>query len=594
VSDEALEALLRDAGVEDADTFPIGATIRPRTAAFSTGDTLARVQEPSARPLPLVSVDLGGSVRSAGAPSASSKRADLEVVRVLGEGGMGRVFLVRQHSLEREVAVKTGKDSTTSDEQSAILREGVITGRLEHPSIVPVHALGVDAVGRPVMVMKRIEGVAWDVLLRDPAHPGWEGWGGDASSRLDGHLEILSAICNAVHFAHSRGVVHRDIKPENVLIGRFGDVYLADWGVAAALGESDPRLCGTPGYMAPEMTANGVVDARTDVYLLGATLHEIVTGQPRHAAPTIFAAIVAAKLSEPHRYDAGVPSELAALANAACNVDPSARPQTAKSFREAIADYLAHRESVALGREASERIAHIEALLSIEAPSDAEQRELERLLAEARFGLTQALEQWSANSDARDALARVETIVEDRRRRTAELERQAHDLDPFVSAGARRLASVSLGITGAALSLTSIFVTHEPTALELMAYPSMLLAGTLAVAVAFRRTMLTTAFNRHAVAFVVVGLGEMVLARAVGFVTDLDPATHFSRDAFVWAALFVMAAFMYLRWAAILALVMAATGVLTMLRPEDAFPLFALGSGLAFLLGAALAWRSWR
>src|SRR6185295_6663298 len=97
---------------------------------------------------------------------------------------MGRVLLARQHSLAREVAVKTARDDTNLSAREAILWEGAISGQLEHPSIVPVHALGLDAAGRPALVMKRIEGVSWDALIADPAHPGWEGWEGTHKDRL--------------------------------------------------------------------------------------------------------------------------------------------------------------------------------------------------------------------------------------------------------------------------------------------------------------------------------------------------------------------------------------------------------------------------
>jgi eukaryotic-like serine/threonine-protein kinase len=178
-SDEWVRTRLDSIALGDSETLAVGATIRPHAQR----DTV-EVQ----RELPRISVDL----RPPGAPVLVGAAApDLEVSHLLGQGGMGRVFLARQRSLERDVAIKTGREGASSAELLAILREGVITGRLEHPAIVPVHALGADVDGRPVMVMKRIEGVAWDTLFRDPSHPGWEGWGGDPGDRLAGHLQIL-------------------------------------------------------------------------------------------------------------------------------------------------------------------------------------------------------------------------------------------------------------------------------------------------------------------------------------------------------------------------------------------------------------------
>src|SRR5690606_12035425 len=123
-----------------------------------------------------------------------------------------------------------------------------------HPHIVPVHAVGWTEAEGPLIVMKRIEGASWHALLRDPLHPLLEAAGQDM---LERHLAIFLDVCQAVRFAHSRGVLHRDIKPANVMVGAFGEVYLLDWGVALtreqrAAGVA-PRVAGTPAYMAPEM-----------------------------------------------------------------------------------------------------------------------------------------------------------------------------------------------------------------------------------------------------------------------------------------------------------------------------------------------------
>src|SRR5262249_35011988 len=151
--------------------------------------------------------------------------------------------------------------------------------------------------------MKHVEGVSWRDLLRDGAHPAWAKVGAPGEDRLVSHLQILMQVCNAVEFAHRRGLIHRDIKPANVMVGEFGEVYLLDWGIAARTGilaeasshlgesgaEPTPRMLGTPAYMAPEMLSRkvGPIDERTDVYLLGATLHEVLTGRPRHVGSTL-------------------------------------------------------------------------------------------------------------------------------------------------------------------------------------------------------------------------------------------------------------------------------------------------------------------
>ncbi len=228
--------------------------------------TLASARSPgvSSRELPRISIALRGSLSDHAPRLASSNDdRDIEVLSTLGEGGMGRVFLARQHSLDREVAIKTVRDDASESDRSALLSEGAITGHLEHPGIVPVHALGVDREGRPVLVMKRVEGVEWATLLEDDDHPFWESRVGSRAERLDDHLEILLQVCDAAHFAHSRGIVHRDIKPQNVFIGRYREVYLGDWGLAlhAEREQRSGALCGTPAFMAPEMARGDRVDA---------------------------------------------------------------------------------------------------------------------------------------------------------------------------------------------------------------------------------------------------------------------------------------------------------------------------------------------
>jgi serine/threonine-protein kinase len=587
VEDDGLESLVRAAGADPA-SVSVGATIRPGTVD-GADQTVPANAAPTLRDLPRIAVDLRGSLGPGDASLAES--SDLEVIRVLGEGGQGRVYLARQHSLEREVAVKTARDRAPEAARDAILTEGVIAGRLEHPAIIPVHALGVDESGRPVMVMKRVEGVGWDALLRDPTHPVWDDWGGDPDGRLPGHLQILGQICNAVHFAHSRGVVHRDIKPENVLIGRFGDVYLADWGVAAEIDESDSALCGTPGYMAPEMVGGGVLDSRTDVYLLGATLHEILTGEPRHQAATVVAALEAAKLSRPHRYGNDVPAELGELANSACHADRNARPNSAKQFREAIESYVMHRASVALGAQAMDRLERLEALAAVTEPSDADRREIERLLSEARFGLEQALAQWPSNQAARLALERLDRMVEARLDRSAELERLARERDPSIASRPRAFVFSLLCAVAVAMGAVVIAVDRWPSPAELLIFPTIWMAILVAVTIAWRRILFATAVNRQVVAAVLLGAGLVLLGRLLGLVVEVETWHHFARDAFVLAGVLAVVAIALLRWFAWLALIYAVAGTTCVLYPERSLIAFTLATSAAVIVGAAHAWR---
>jgi len=152
---------------------------------------------------------------------------DFEVLRRLAGGAMGQIHLARQRALGREVALKVpefgpGRASRTA----ALIREARVTGRLEHPNIVPVHAVGRGLDGSVVMIMKRIEGVTWRAAARDPSLLPERL---QATDPLDPHLRIAMEVCDALAFAHRRGVLHRDLKPDNVMLGTHGDVYLLDW-----------------------------------------------------------------------------------------------------------------------------------------------------------------------------------------------------------------------------------------------------------------------------------------------------------------------------------------------------------------------------
>ena len=591
MDEEALAKRLK--AVAGSTEVDLGATIRPtlslaNTLASDVGteDTLAGPSTAPPRKLPNITVDVPGSL--AGPPVASSKEADLEVRSLIGEGGMGRVFLARQHSLDRDVAVKTVRDSADGSIRQALVFEGVITGQLEHPAIVPVHALGLDQSGRPAMVMKRIEGVTWDELLVNPEHDGWESWEGDADDRLPGHLQILSQVCNAVHFAHSRGIVHRDLKPENILIGRFGDIYVADWGIAARIGnEADQRLCGTPGYMAPEMVRGEAIDARTDVYLLGAILHEILTGRRRHDAPTGVAALAEALVSEPHEYADDVPASLAALANRACHADRTQRPQSAMALRDALGDYAEHRQSIRLANEAMERLSALQAL----GTTPEEQREIDRLSAEARFGFEQALASWSDNPIAIAGLADLEAFLDARRKHLAELERIAHEHDPRVGERQRRIGLTLLALLGVGTGAAAFVSFEQPTANEVLFFGCFVSACSLIGLFFIRDKLMRNAHGRQTIALLVIGATFMVVPRAFDVISgNFSVPAAFTRDAFSIGSVAAAAAVTVvppMRW---LALTLLGGGAVIILYPAHALQIFSVAIAVGLVATAAAAW----
>jgi serine/threonine protein kinase len=205
--------------------------------------------------------------------------ARYEITGIAGHGGMGTVYIARDHTLDRDVAVKVLDVADSRGSRAARLeREARILARLDHPAIVPIHDAGMLDDGRAFYVMKFVNGRRLQDLIRD-------------CTPIAGRLDAFSRVLDAVAFAHSHGIVHRDLKPENVMVGGFGEVYVMDWGVAQDGGaDAEAAVVGTPGYMAPEQErASGAVDLRADVFALGAML----AGMTGDTAPAALRSIAA-------------------------------------------------------------------------------------------------------------------------------------------------------------------------------------------------------------------------------------------------------------------------------------------------------------
>jgi serine/threonine-protein kinase len=328
---------------------------------------------------------------------------DLVVTRTIGEGGMGVVELVRQRSLQRDVAIKRARPGADDAMLSALLREAMFTGFLEHPNIVPVHALGRDAHEHPVMMMKKIEGISLADLVARPEHPGWERSGGDRTGYL---LEIGGRLCDALAFAHSRGVLHRDIKPANVMVGEFGEVYLLDWGIATRVDEAQPEgaIAGTLAYMAPEMLRPDLapLSERTDVYLLGATLHECFTGAPPHAGTELGPVLLSIAESRPRDYGDQVSEELALVLHRAMHAAPGQRYESAATLRRALAEVQSHRAAADLAGVATVRLVDLE-----QAIAEGVAARVYALFHECRFAFEQSLRAWSQGEAAKRGIRRA-------------------------------------------------------------------------------------------------------------------------------------------------------------------------------------------
>jgi serine/threonine protein kinase/formylglycine-generating enzyme required for sulfatase activity len=220
------------------------------------------------------------------------------VIREIARGGMGKVLEVEDNDLRRSVALKVLRKEMLGrkDLVERFLEEAQITGQLEHPNIVPVHEIGVDGRGNLYFTMKLVEGEELSNILKRLRQ-------GDANARqsypLSRLIETFIKLCEGLGFAHSRGVIHRDLKPANIMVGRFGEVQIMDWGVAKIVGSkeetaerivgSDRRdagvgttmvgaILGTPTYMSPEQARGETetLNIQSDIFSLGVILYELL------------------------------------------------------------------------------------------------------------------------------------------------------------------------------------------------------------------------------------------------------------------------------------------------------------------------------
>ncbi|MEW6359692.1 MAG: protein kinase [Planctomycetota bacterium] len=321
----------------------------------------------------------------------SGPPADYELLDLIGQGGMGVVYAARQTAIDRTVAMKMMKDETASDAkaQAKFVSEAAVLGELEHPNIVPVYELGSADDGRLFCAMRYVRGVSWRDVIRH-------------KTQVE-NVDILLRVADAVAFAHSRGVIHRDLKPENVMLGDFGEVLVMDWGIALTItGEvkaeritRETACAGTPAYMAPEMAQASarLISPASDIYLLGAVLYEIVTGQRPHAGETVMQCIynAACNVIQP----AEKQGELLDIAMKAMATDRAKRYLSVKDFQAAIREYQSHSDSVGLSARAQEDLVRAGETRSYDD------------FAKAIFGFREARELWPENRQAAEGALRA-------------------------------------------------------------------------------------------------------------------------------------------------------------------------------------------
>ena len=381
---------------------------------------LARLDQLDATVSLSIDATLGGETADMEAlarlrPASGEER--LHLGPVFATGGMGALHAARQRALGRDVAVKVARPGVPNraSVQRALVEEARITGALEHPNILPIYDIELAADG-PRVVMKRIDGDPWSELMGDETGLAERT---HARDLLTWNLEVLLAVGDALRFAHSQGILHLDLKPQNVMIGPFGEVYLLDWGIARSLRADDPRfpraadvhdVLGTPAYMAPELLAcdGSTLSERTDVYLLGATLFEILSGHAPHDGDSLVSMFFKAAHEMPRLPD-GVDPGLAALCRKALQLDPDKRLPSVDAFLAGVREHLAHRGARQLADAAQQALEAGEQALAA-----GDDHKANRRLLEARFGFRQALDSWAQHPVAAGGLRRTLLVMAER------------------------------------------------------------------------------------------------------------------------------------------------------------------------------------
>ena len=491
---------------------------------------------------------------------------------VLGKGGMGIVKLAKQFFPNRSVALKASNHPRSNH---MLLQEANILGSLEHPNIVPIHQI-ISKKGQPEVVMKYVQGKTLSELVK---HRPKEGK--DLQNYLEETSRILLLICHALEYAHSKKIVHRDIKCDNIMVGEYNEVFLMDWGLAFnyQTGEgSQTGVVGTPCYIAPEMLSGkpGDIDERTDVYLLGATLHHVLTGVWRHNSNTVAEALQMSVKSAPYDYDGEIPKVLGNIANKACARKKEERYQHIKEFRESLERALKHWQAIQICVKAgAQQKLLLEKVNNTTINSDEEQS-IYRLFSRIHSAYDSALELWDNCEEAilgLDSLLlvmiehylhtndpkRANALYSDLSQSNLALEKRIQDAldyqlefdkahkiaeqyDPSRSKHGRKTLILSLAISALLLLAFAIaysmFVDTEVTTMRLLFTISVVMVSAMGGAWVGRKTLFSNQLGQQMAKAMILGAVLAFFNTLVGHLHHADSNAVMTLDVYILGMVF--------------------------------------------------------
>ena len=433
MSAEEYEAWRQDVADKDGAATVAGSSTGDAESAGSDAGTAAGTQiwsQQSANgldaSLTIRSRPVSGDVQFES--SIKDDKPDYQIIEKLAEGGMGAIYIARQTSLNRDIAIKTLKplkehEKRTFSQQGRMsqvmkqrremfLSEAIVTANLVHPHIIPIHDLCQTVDGSPFYSMKRVVGTPWNELIREMAQ--------------EDNLEVLDKVCDAVAYAHHNGVVNRDLKPENIMLGEFGEVLVLDWGLAIPAAKQSKEGftsasasfgAGTPAYMSPELWTGPPegIGTWSDVYLMGAILYEIVTGKPPHKFPEPDSKsgnsglwkIIDSVVRKNEISQTAATGELINIARKAMDTNPQRRHHSVLEFQTAIKCFQKHEESRRLADRAAATLGLAAPAAGTASDSGPDRRQEYQSYQTAAALFEESWNAWQENDVAREGLRRT-------------------------------------------------------------------------------------------------------------------------------------------------------------------------------------------